>query len=371
MSWLRFGFQLLAAVSLAQGAEFKLRWRDGKVEAQGFSARQLQRPGLTAREWQRVLAIYAEQSDALSDMNLPPVAGSYRVEKGTLVFEPKFPLTAGVTYNAVLRPDALGIKASSLTASHRLDAPRIQPSTVVSAIYPSADTVPENLLKFYIHFSAPMSGGRIYEHIHLRDASRKDLELPFLEIDEELWNPEMTRLTLFLDPGRIKRGVRPLEEIGPSFVAGRKYALTIAATWLDATGAQLQKDFTKTFAIAEADREPPDPAKWRIQPPAANTRDPLRLVFNEPMDHGIAARTILVFRSDNSIVSGEVRILDQERIWSFTPEKAWATREFYIQVPGRIEDLAGNYVGKPFDVDLEASPRRLAEEKVRLPFQVR
>ena len=32
------------------------------------------------------------------------------------------------------------------------------------------------------------------------------IELPFLEIDEELWDPAMMRLTLFIDPGRIKRG---------------------------------------------------------------------------------------------------------------------------------------------------------------------
>ena len=66
-----------------------------------------------------------------------------------------------------------------------------------------------------------MSRGHIYDHIRLLDAQGAPVELPFLEIDEELWNAEMTRLTLFIDPGRIKRGVKPLEEIGPSLVAGQ------------------------------------------------------------------------------------------------------------------------------------------------------
>jgi len=69
----------------------------------------------------------------------------------------------------------------------------------------------------------------------LRDSAGKTVELPFLEIDEELWNPQMTRLTLFIDPGRIKRGVQPLEEIGPVLENGKHYALIIDAAWQDSS----------------------------------------------------------------------------------------------------------------------------------------
>jgi hypothetical protein len=62
------------------------------------------------------------------------------------------------------------------------------PTTVVSQVYPTAEVLPENLLKFYVHFSAPMSSGHIYDHIRLiGDSTGKEVELPFLEIDEELW----------------------------------------------------------------------------------------------------------------------------------------------------------------------------------------
>ena len=46
----------------------------------------------------------------------------------------------------------------------------------------------------------------------------------------------MTRLTLLLDPGRIKRGVRPLEEIGGALQVGRTYTLVIDDAWPDAKG---------------------------------------------------------------------------------------------------------------------------------------
>jgi len=86
-----------------------------------------------------------------------------------------------------------------------------------------------------------------FEHIHLRDEAGQPVELPFLEIDEELWNPDMTRLTLFIDPGRIKRGVKPLEEIGPALEESKRYTLEIDAAWHDSAGLPLRESFLKPF----------------------------------------------------------------------------------------------------------------------------
>ncbi len=53
----------------------------------------------------------------------------------------------------------------------------------------------------------------------LNEKGRK-LDVPFLEVGEELWDPTGTRLTLLLDPGRIKRGLKPREDLGPILEAG-------------------------------------------------------------------------------------------------------------------------------------------------------
>src|SRR5262249_53983657 len=184
----------------------------------------------TLSQWQRLLSVYAEQPELGTNVDLPRMLGTYRLKGETLRFEPQFSAVPGVRYRAVVDPNQLpGARgtADKLTAVWEL--PRQAPSatTVVSHVYPSASMLPENLLKFYLHFSAPMSGGHVYDYIHLRDENGKDVELPFLELDEELWNPAMTRLTLFIDPGRIKRGVRPLEEIGPALQEGKHYTLVI------------------------------------------------------------------------------------------------------------------------------------------------
>lgn len=302
--------------------------------------------------------------------------GAYRVESGVLRFEPQFLLEPGVAYRAIFRPDQLpgkgGKGSAPITSVFKLPPRNSTPTTVVSHIYPSADALPENLLKFYIHFSAPMSRGRIYDHIHLRDSDGKEVELPFLEIDEELWDPTMTRLTLIIDPGRIKRGVLPLEEVGPALEAGKKLTLVIGREWRDGTGNPLKEDFRKVFKVGPPDRDPPDPAHWKIQSPKAGTREPLAVAFPEPMDHALAQRVISVTGESGELIEGKVELEDQERRWTFVPDNPWLRRVYNLVIQTTIEDLAGNNIGKPFEVDLfEGVQRRLATSTVKLPFEVR
>jgi hypothetical protein len=261
---------------------------------------------------------------------------------------------------------------SPLVAAYQLPARRSAESTIVSAVYPSADELPENLLKFYLHFSAPMSRGRVYQHIHLLDAAGHDVELPFLELDQELWDPAMTRLTLLLDPGRIKRGVRPLEEVGSSLQPGRRYTLVIDRSWPDAAGQPLQADYRKSFTVSAAERTPPAPSDWRVTAPAAGSRAPLEVDFPRPLDRALALRLIRVAAPDGRDLDGAVDVSDQERRWTFTPAAPWSAGAHALVIATTIEDLAGNNIGKAFDVDVfEDVQRSLTSETVRLPFTVK
>src|SRR5688572_111996 len=292
----------LTEVALAQKAGlqsgFAIRWAPSAtssnrvvVEVLGLKShalRELREANLDASKWQRMLSVYAEQGDVVADIGLPPMLGTYRVESELIRFEPQFPLEPGVTYRAVFHPANLpGATRPSgmmISSAFRLPPRSSKPTTFVRQVYPSAAVLPENLLKFYVHFSAPMSRGHIYEHIHLLDTAGKDVELPFLEIDEELWDPTMTRLTLFIDPGRIKREVKPLEDIGPALEAGKRFTLVINPAWRDASGNPLRAAFQKSFKVGPPDREPPDPAQWMIQSPPHSTREPLVVTFPKPMD---------------------------------------------------------------------------------------
>ena len=350
-------FILIFAWATSAHAEITVRWLETNQPTVLVS-------GIVGRINPGALSVYADQGNLKADLSLPPMLGNYWTEPGRLYFEPKFPLERGVNYRAVFRPNP---RAAPIIASFKLPLERADPTTTVMQIYPSADALPENLLKFYVHFSAPMSRGRIYEHIHLIDQRGKEVELPFLEIDEELWDHTLKRLTLFIDPGRIKRGVQPLEEIGPALEEGKRFTLLIGEGFQDGANNPLKEPFRKTFRVAPPDRDPPDPTKWKINPPSANTRESIEVTFAEPMDHALALRMIRV-----AGIQGAATLENHERLWKFVPSVPWRPGPHTLQIQTTIEDLAGNNIGKPFEVDVFDNVQpKLTNSLVELPFVIR
>ncbi|MBI4662767.1 MAG: hypothetical protein HY735_28465 [Verrucomicrobia bacterium] len=359
----------------------KHRSEPGKmvVEIEGLSAQSLgalQRTPLDQDQWTEIVRVHVDPNREPSIAGVPPVQGRYEVLSDRVSFTPSFPVQPGMTYRVELHPEKLPgsspPKSKPFAAWFQTPAPVVTPKTTVQQVYPSASTLPENLLKFYVHFSGPMSRGGIYSHIQLLDASGQAVELPFLEIDEELWNPDLTRLTLFIDPGRIKRGVKPLEEIGPALESGKRYTLAIDRNWRDADGAPLRADYRKVFDVGPPDRDPPHPQAWRIKPPSAGTREPVVLEFPDPMEHGLAQRLIWVADSGQHKMPGEVTLANEERRWSFVPAANWKTGPHQIVASAVVEDLAGNSIGRPFEVDVfEKIQSEISDETITLPFTIR
>jgi hypothetical protein len=361
---------------------YSLRWNTHSnqtiVEASGISGAalgELRRSSWQLEDWQKLLSVKVDNGDPVAATNFPAILGQYRITNNAVQFEPKFPIESGVKYRAVFRPLNLPGAAVNPTAevasTFQLSPANGRPATVVTEVYPSGHLLPENLLKFYVYFSAPMRRGNVYDHIQLIDDSGLAVELPFLEIQQELWNPELTRLTLFIDPGRIKRGVQPLEVIGPVLVPGRDYELVIDHGWQDAQGNPLKQDYRKSFKAGPPIREPLTPAGWTVTSPAAQSLKAVEVRFAVAMDHALARRMIWVSDRDGNLVPGEANLSEEERQWQFTPAKPWKSGEYRIMVETSIEDMAGNNIGKPFEVDLfEGVEQRFSNSTVSLAFKV-
>ncbi|MFM8470689.1 MAG: hypothetical protein ACKODH_12120, partial [Limisphaerales bacterium] len=332
----------------------------------------LQSTNWPATNWPRLLAVFVEQPG----VEPVPMLGAHRVEGARLCFVPAFPLEPGLRYRAVFDagqlPGAPSPAAGKLTSALQIPVQPERATTSVTQVYPSADVLPENLLKFYVHFSAPMSRGNIYEHIRLLNEANQPVELPFLELAEELWTPDMMRLTLFIDPGRIKREVKPLEEIGPALVAGRRFTRVIGSGWKDANGNRLQRAFTKRFTVGPPDRDAPDPRHWGYKAPPIRTREPLAVDLAKPMDSALALRMIHVVDESGHEIPGQPFLTERERIWKFLPLHSWRAGRYSLIVETTIEDLAGNNIGKPFEVDVfDGVAKRLEQPTVKLPFELR
>jgi hypothetical protein len=356
--------------------------------ADPVAVRLLNTTGMTPDRWRLFLTVKVLRGGVAPGDDTPPLLGTYRVDGPVIRFEPRFTLERGVRYRAEFDPVQLGAVArallpsgdaagrepasgAKLTAEFLLPERPAQPTATVTAVYPSRATLPENLLRFYIHFSAPMSRGEAYRHIRLLDASGKPVADPFLELDEELWSGDGKRFTLLFDPGRIKRGLKPREEVGPILEAGRSYELVIDRGWSDAAGSPLKAGFRKAFRAGPADETSPDPKTWAVSPPAPMTQAPLEVRFPEPLDRALLDRLIGVRDDSDRPVAGAVSVSDEETTWRFTPDAPWRPGSYHLIIGTELEDTASNSIARPFEVDVVGPiSRRIASETVALPFRI-
>jgi hypothetical protein len=291
-------------------------------------------------------------------LDVPAMLGRYTVEAGSLIFHPRYALVPGLAYRAVLRGAGEKVFHAPALAAH--------PAAMVSAVYPTVDVLPENTLKLYIEFSAPMSRGYAWQHIRLLAADGKAVDLPFLEVDQELWDPGFRRMTVLFDPGRIKRGLVPNRDGGPPIEEGKQYTLVIDRGWPDSNGDPLGSEARKTFRVGPAARHGIDLKQWRVA-----ARDKVIVEFPEPLDYALLSHAIQVMGPDGKVVAGTQAIDRGETRWTFTPALKWPAGEYQLQVDTALEDLAGNRIGRAFDVDVfDQGVERITRKTASLAFRV-
>jgi hypothetical protein len=290
----------------------------------------------------------------------PAILGTYSMEGDVLVFRPRFPLATGLAYRAIFH--AAGTTPLERVFDRKSEA---VPQARVESVYPSIKVLPSNQLKLYVYFSAPMSRGEASKRIHWVDNNGKAREWPFL-ISEELWDPEQRRLTLILDPGRIKRGLEGNELKGPPILEGNEYTLAIDREFADARGVPLVEGFRKSFRGGPAVRDIIDPKRWLIHTPATGTSDPLIVDFAKPMDYALLESQLSV-----GGISGTVKIDRNETRWIFTPSQSWKSGRYELNIGFALEDLAGNRIDRPFDVDTYVRPSPPSPgETLTIPFRI-
>lgn len=347
--------------------------RDGGtayLEVTGLSGETLdalEGAGYTPDQWTAVLRV-AVAPDA------PAMLGTYAIADEALKFTPAFPLDPGRQYEVRFDPSrvpgASESGAASIVTTLGRPASTAVPSTVVARVYPTGDVVPENLLRMYVEFSGPMGRPSGIEYMKLLDENGKEIPGAFLPLDYEFWSPDHTRFTAFFDPGRVKRGILPNQQMGRALKPGHPVTLVISRDWRDEHGQPLKEEFRRVLRVGPADEKPLDTSSWRIQPPPAGRRDGVVVTFPEPLDHGLLMRALAVTR-DGARVEGDVAVDAAETRWTFTPRDPWRAGTYHLLALDILEDLAGNQIGRAFEVDnfdtVDKSPN---PETVTLPFTV-
>ena len=328
---------------------------------------------LTAAEWAGVCRVVVDGGKPEEVAARPPVAGTWSVTADAIRFDPQFPLVPGMTYRVICDLSAVprvNRKGDVHTLTLTVPKPPPGPRVSVAAVYPSADRLPENTLRLYVQFSGRMSRGDIYRHLKLVRDDGAEVSHPFLEIDEELWSADGTRITLLFHPGRVKRGLRPREEDGPILEEGRRYTLTVSQDWEDAEGRPLTAGFSKTFAAGPPDDEPVNPDAWALIAPRGGA--PLIVRLAKPLDRALLGRMLWVTDAAGQKVEGTVSVGGGERVVTFAPAAPWRRGDYKLVVDTRLEDVCGNRVGEPFEVDVfKPITRKIEGKTAERPFAVR
>lgn len=293
-----------------------------------------------------------------STVNGRQISGSFINKYRKIEFRSTIPLTAGLTYdiwNGKQRIGSIGIPYPN-----RDEEPEL------IAIFPVRDTVPENLLKFYFYFSKRMRTGQALEHIFLLDKNNDTVRNVFLNLQPELWDSTGRVLTVWLDPGRIKRELVLNKKLGNPLNRNARYLLVVNDPWHDTYGLTITQRYTKSFAVGAADHEMPDVKKWSLILPKAGSKGKLIIDAKEPLDHFLFAESITVVDSKDATIKGKVTI-KKDQFWEFTPIHPWTAQSYELKVNARLEDLAANNLNKVFDRDMSKEKAK-NDEVVRRTF---
>jgi hypothetical protein len=272
-----------------------------------------------------------------------PLFGSVSKDHDFVRFTPSLPLVAGESY----RVEFQATDGTWSTQRLRVELPdAVAPSVRIAPAFPT--DLPANALKIYLHFSHPMEQGVFLDRITLHRQDGSVVSGAFRET--ELWSPDSRRLTLWLHPGRQKTGVNLNRDEGPVLTEGERHTLKIAASWRSFQGVAMKEKAVFHILAGPVDHTCPDPKRWQIRVPKAGTRGLLSLVFDERLDPAMIASAFSVQRGKMPI-PGSVMVSSGARSWSFAPDSAWNSGPHTIHIDPLLEDLAGNNLQHPFEVD--------------------
>jgi hypothetical protein len=226
------------------------------------------------------------------------------------------------------------------------------------AIWPSAPSLPSNVLRFYVEFDAPAEASFDRRELRLLDQLGREIPEPFLVLGHELWSLDGQRLTVLFDPARIKRRLGDGPGHSPAIHPGQSYSLTVRG----ADGA-LSSPFLATAGVYTA----LDEALWSLDIPRTASFDPLVIRFDRVMDAALCSEEITVLGPHGDLIEGCIGLSNDGSVASFSPSSEWLSGNYCLEFSKRLEDVCGNRIGEPLDhlVSEQSGPRTAA-----MPFVV-
>jgi len=297
------------------------------------------------------------------------MAGHYKEDAGVVKFVPIFEFVEGQNYVVRVKQSVSEDNQAPTLTEFNIPSNAAVTPTQVTKLYPSATSLPENVLRFYIHFSKPMKPHVAFDYIKLVNASGTIDDAAFMKFKQELWSEDRKRLTLLMDPGRIKRNVSTNLRLGPALRKGQRYRLVIEAGWPAANAEQALKQFTKHFQVSDPLRQLPDVNQWVITAPTIGTSSALSIKFDRPFDYQLLQKDINVVSETGFDIPGEISIEDNETTWRFQPNDNWAYKRIKIVIDSELEDVAGNNFRDLLDHSITTETKNIKSSSITVELR--
>ena len=231
---------------------------------------------------------------AAVEASLPPVIGSYTVERDAVVFKPQFGFDPGRRYRVVFdagqAAERAGCPIQLLMSIVGLPRRNCVPTTVVTGVYPSGDVVPENQLRLYIHFSAPMGlkGGIGYVRLARRGWRRGTRSVPSARCGVLEPRPHAVHGVLRSRPPETRH---PAERGDGPFARRRPLATrsSCRASGVMRRGCRSRRNSGGASRSGRRMNVRSTSTRGGSSRRARGGREPLAVTFPEPLDHGLPA----------------------------------------------------------------------------------
>lgn len=237
----------------------------------------------------------------------------------------------------------------------------------ITAVYPTSDALPSNLLRLYIQFSEPMKTQGNLENIRFIDDEGRNIKGVIFNNVYELWDDQQKQLTILMDPARVKSDLRANQKLGRALKPGRWYTLIMDKAQ-NIHGNPMAISFSKRFFVDDVDHAKISIDHWDVKVAEAGSRVPLQISFPKPLDQMSLLHRIKVRDSKGQLVQGRIALGAEEKSWRFYPQAAWESGDYTILVDGELEDPSGNNLRGLFDHKLGSL---LAENNAKIHFMIR
>ncbi|MEM7646134.1 MAG: hypothetical protein AAF203_04420, partial [Pseudomonadota bacterium] len=191
-----------------------------------------------------------------------------------------------------------------------------------------------------------------------------------LGMSSGLWSPDHRRLTLLMDPGRVKSGLSSNQKLGLAFKVGETIRLVVGKNAKSAYGKPFKRPFRKTYQVTAPDSSPPDLSKWVIKTPSPDTQSPVVIRFAETIDHALVQSQLQIVDQSKKVIRGIFKSKNFEQGLSFIPINPWTAGEYFIVATIALEDMAANSLRGVFDKNPKDQWLPLDQTGVSRAFQV-